>query len=232
MDGIYLRKTLQILAYVFEWLYFSQCLVCSSSVNYISSNTDDVLSINPSANLFVLGDFNVHHKDWLIYSGGTDRSGELCYSFYISYDITQVVNFPTWITVLAFWISLFLLGLAFVLEWFSLYWEILIMLLSQFPLTFHHIHNRMPRFIALRVNFLVLTRIFFGIIWEKFHESISLNSLFLLLLVSFVGGFRLELMYISLIESIRSNLTLLHVFSWLCYSHISQKLLFSFVPKG
>ena len=136
------------------------------------------------------------------------------------------------LTVLAFWISLFLLGLAFVLEWFSLYWEILIMLLSHFPLTFHYIHNRMPRFIALRVNFLVLTRIFFGIIWEKFHESISLNSLFLLLLVSFVGGFRLELMYISLIESIRSNLTLLHVFSWLCYSHISQKLLFSFVPKG
>ena len=27
-------------------------------------------------------------------------------------------------------------------------WEILIMLLSQFPLTFHQIHNRMPHFIT------------------------------------------------------------------------------------
>ena len=26
--------------------------------------------------------FNVHHKDWLTYSGGTDRPGELCYNFY------------------------------------------------------------------------------------------------------------------------------------------------------
>ena len=31
----------------------------------ISSN------INPSANVFVFGDFNVHQKDWLTYSGGT-----------------------------------------------------------------------------------------------------------------------------------------------------------------
>ena len=25
-----------------------------------------------------LGDFNVYYKDWLTYSGGTDRPGELC----------------------------------------------------------------------------------------------------------------------------------------------------------
>ena len=45
--------------------------------------------------MFVFGDFNVHHKDWLTYSGGTDRSGELCYNFSISNDLTQIVNFPT-----------------------------------------------------------------------------------------------------------------------------------------
>ena len=28
--------------------------------------------------MFVFGDFNVHHKDWLTYSGGTDGPGELC----------------------------------------------------------------------------------------------------------------------------------------------------------
>ena len=43
----------------------------------ISSNTDEVLSINPSANVFVIEDFNVHHNDWLTYFGGADRPGEL-----------------------------------------------------------------------------------------------------------------------------------------------------------
>ena len=61
----------------------------------ISTNIDEVLSINPSANVFVFGDFNIHHKDLLTYSGGTDRSSELCYNFFISNDLTQMVNFPT-----------------------------------------------------------------------------------------------------------------------------------------
>ena len=60
----------------------------------ISSNVDEVLLINPSA-VFVFGDFNVHHKDWLTYSGGTDRPGELCYNFSISNDLAHMVNFPT-----------------------------------------------------------------------------------------------------------------------------------------
>ena len=45
--------------------------------------------------MFVFGDFNVHHKDWLTYSGGTDRPGELSYNFPISNDLTQIINFPT-----------------------------------------------------------------------------------------------------------------------------------------
>ena len=45
--------------------------------------------------MFVFGEFNVHHKDWLTYSGGTDRPGELCYNVSISNDLTQIVNFPT-----------------------------------------------------------------------------------------------------------------------------------------
>ena len=49
----------------------SLCMVFDS----ISSNIDEVLSINPSANVFVFGDLNVHHKDWLTYSGGTDQPG-------------------------------------------------------------------------------------------------------------------------------------------------------------
>ena len=34
----------------------------------ISFIIDEVLLINPSANMFVFGDFNIHHKDWLTYS--------------------------------------------------------------------------------------------------------------------------------------------------------------------
>ena len=67
----------------------SLCMVFDS----ISSNIDEVLLINPSA-VFVFGDFNVHHKDWLTYSSGTDRPGELCYNFSISNDLTQMVDFP------------------------------------------------------------------------------------------------------------------------------------------
>ena len=34
-------------------------------------------------------------KDWLTYSGGTDRPGELCYNFFMSNYLSQMVNFPT-----------------------------------------------------------------------------------------------------------------------------------------
>ena len=61
-----------------------------------SSNIDEVFSINLSANMFVFGDFNIHHKDWLTCSGGTDRSGELCYNFSISNNLTEMANFPIW----------------------------------------------------------------------------------------------------------------------------------------
>ena len=64
----------------------------------ISSKIDNVLSINPSAYVFVFGDFKVYHKDWLTYSGRTDSPGELCYKFSISNDFIQVVNFPTQIS--------------------------------------------------------------------------------------------------------------------------------------
>ena len=45
--------------------------------------------------MFVFGDFNIHYKNWLIYSGGNDRSGELSYNFFVSNNLTQMVNFPT-----------------------------------------------------------------------------------------------------------------------------------------
>ena len=77
---------------MFSTGFTSLCLTSFSSIDHlsslctafdsISSNIAEVLSINPSANVFAFGDFNVHHKDWLSYSGGTDRSGKLCYNFH------------------------------------------------------------------------------------------------------------------------------------------------------
>ena len=79
----------------FFFLYRSPCSLLCTVFDSISSTIDEVLSINPSANVFVFGDFKVYHKDWLTYSGGTDRPAELCYNFSISNDLTQIVNFPT-----------------------------------------------------------------------------------------------------------------------------------------
>ena len=67
MHGTYLKKTLQILTYVFDWIYFTQYLTSflfsspSSSLSTvfdsISSNID--VLINPSADVLILGDFNI-----------------------------------------------------------------------------------------------------------------------------------------------------------------------------
>ena len=79
----------------FFFLYRSPSSSLCTVFDSILSNIDEVLLINPSANVFVFGDFNVYHKDWRTYSGGTDRPGELCSNFSITNDLTQMVNFPT-----------------------------------------------------------------------------------------------------------------------------------------
>ena len=67
---------LHLVSYFF-FLYRSPSSLWCTAFDSISSNTDEVLSINPSANVLVFGDFNGHHKNWLTYSGGRDRPGEL-----------------------------------------------------------------------------------------------------------------------------------------------------------
>ena len=103
------------------------------------------------ANLFVFRDFNVHHKDWLTYSGGADRpSGP----FFLSQTtllrwLTFLLRSQTVILLfLLFWIHFFLLMLVFVLQWLCLHRESVIMLLSQFQLIFHQFHDRMSCFIV------------------------------------------------------------------------------------
>ena len=65
----------------FFFLYQSPSLSLCTVFDSVSSNLEEVLLINPSADVFVFVDFNIHHKDWLTYSGGTDRLGDLCYNF-------------------------------------------------------------------------------------------------------------------------------------------------------
>ena len=81
----------------FFFLYESPSLSLYMVFDSISPNKDEVLLINPSANVFIFGNFDIHYKDWLTYSGGTDRPGKLRYNFSISNNLTQMVNFPTWI---------------------------------------------------------------------------------------------------------------------------------------
>ena len=75
LENSYLCFRLALLHFFF--LYRSPSSSLCTVFDSISSNTDEVLSINSTA-VFVFGEFNVHHKDWLTYSGGTDRPGELC----------------------------------------------------------------------------------------------------------------------------------------------------------
>ena len=79
----------------FFFFYRSPSSALCTVFDSISSNIDKILSINPSANVIVFVDFNVHHKDWLTYFGETDQLGELCHNFSITNDLTQMVNFPT-----------------------------------------------------------------------------------------------------------------------------------------
>ena len=112
----------------------SLCMIFDS----IPSNIDEVLSINPSANVFVFRDFNVHHKDWLTY-----LVTDLVNSVIIFLSQITLLRWLTFLLrsltvtfkVLLCWIYFFFL-LVFILQWLSLQWEILIMLLSQFLLTF------------------------------------------------------------------------------------------------
>ena len=102
--------------------------------NSISSNLDEVLSISISVNVFAFRDFNIHHKDGLTYSGGTDRPGELCY-FSISNNVTWMANFPTQVPDCSTMAAFPPLGNSH---------YIVILVTIDFPLN----HNGMPPFIA------------------------------------------------------------------------------------
>ena len=90
------RLALLLSVTYFNFLYRPPSSSLYMVVDPISTNIDEILSINPRADVFVFKDSNFHHKDGLKYSGGTCRFDELCYNFSISNKLTQI-NFPAWI---------------------------------------------------------------------------------------------------------------------------------------
>ena len=143
---------------------------------------------------------------------------ELCYNLSISNDLTQMVNFPTRITDCDSH-SPALLGLFFSSD-------ASICSTMAFP----PLRNSDHVVVSVSIDFPTNSKRdapFHRIVcdysradWDGlrdhlFHGRISLNLLLLLVLVNFVSGFRLELMYIFLIENIRSSLIHLHDFQLL-----------------
>ena len=203
----------------FFFLYRSPSSDLCTVFDSVSSNIDEVLSINPSANVFVFGGFNVHHKDWFTYFSGTDRPGELCYNFSISNDLTQMVDFPTRIpdcdSHSPALLDLFLSSDASICS----------------TMAFPPLGNSDHVVVSVSIDFPTKSQQdapFHCIAYDysradwdglrdylMFHGRISLNLVLLLLLVNFVSGFRLELMYIYHIENIRSSLIHLHGFQLL-----------------
>ena len=197
----------------FFFLYQSPSSSLCTVFHSTSSNTDKVLLINPSANVFVFGDFNMHHKDWLTYSGGTDWSGEFCYNFSFSKDLTQMVNFPTQIldcdSQSPALLDLFLSSDGSI-------WSTMVFppplgnsdhAFVPVSIYFPHYSQQDPLFLRIAYDYSPWENSHISpyqyIVHGMFHGRISLNSVLLMLLTNFVSRFRLELIYRSLIESIR-----------------------------
>ena len=61
----------------------------------LSDSIDEALHMFPSATISVFGDFNVHHKDWLVHSRSTDSVGVAAFNFSLCHNLTQLVTSPT-----------------------------------------------------------------------------------------------------------------------------------------
>ena len=88
------QSLLQSTSYLF-FVYRSPSSQSCSVIDSISENIDKALLAHPSANIFVFGDFNIHHSEWLPFSHTTSSSGINTYNFAISHSLTQLVDSPT-----------------------------------------------------------------------------------------------------------------------------------------
>ena len=64
-------------------------LICLTLTSIIRTGLPILVKLIDLVNSVII----LNHQNWLTYSGGTDRPGELCYNFSISNNLTQMVNF-------------------------------------------------------------------------------------------------------------------------------------------
>ena len=127
-QGSYLCYQLALLHLMpyFLFPYRSSFTSLCTVFDAISSKTDEVLSINPSARVFAFGGFNAHHKDWLTCSSRTDGLPNtviilLSQKVLLRWLTLILGSLTVTLIVLLFWIHFFILKLVFVLQWLSLY---------------------------------------------------------------------------------------------------------------
>ena len=204
----------------FFFLYQSPSSSLCTVFDSILSNIDEVLSINPSANVFVFGNFNVHHKHCLTYSGGTDRPCELCNKFSISNDLTQMANFPTRIpdcnshnpALLDFFLS----------SDISICSTMAFLPLENSDHVFVSVSIDFPINSKQNASFHCIAYDYSHVDWDGLHDHfrcVPWEDIFKLSASAVASEFcewdQVELMYISLIVSIRSSVTHLHGFQQL-----------------
>ena len=76
------------------FLYRSPSSQDCSIIDVVSDSIDHALSLFPTSNICVFGDFNVHHVEWLG-SRSSDSAGTHVYNFSLTQSLTQIIDFPT-----------------------------------------------------------------------------------------------------------------------------------------
>ena len=145
--------------------------------------------MNLCANVFVFGGFNVHRKGWIT------CSGETLWFFYLKWPYSDDRLFyldPTlWLSVWLFWIYFFWCKYQFYdgIPSIGRFWSCL---------SFHWLSFTLKRgdpFHRTAYDFSLLIGMVFVIIREMFNETISLNTMFLVLVVCPVNGSSLQLLW-------------------------------------
>ena len=65
-----------------------------SFFNYLTSCHESLLSSHPHAEVLYIGDFNVHHTEWL-HSTHTDLGGREAFDFSLTNELEQIIQHPT-----------------------------------------------------------------------------------------------------------------------------------------
>ena len=168
----------------FLFLFGSPFSSLCKDFDAISSKTNEVSSINSSANVFGFGNFDIHYKDWSSCFGGTDRPGELYHDYFMSNDLTWIVKIPAGTpdcdSQSPALLDLILLAL------FSISSTVVFLtftnsnhVVPQFPLTFLQTQKRIPLFTVHLMTILLQIGTVFMIISEMFHGRIILTSMLL-----------------------------------------------------